>query len=68
MASRIVESTTLEDRAGVFSALSDPIRLQVLDELTTGQKCVCELQETIDTQRIDLLLQSIGGCGDWRAV
>lgn len=32
----------------MFSALSDPIRLQVLDELTTGQKCVCELQETID--------------------
>ena len=32
----------------LFSALGDPIRLQVLDELTSGQRCVCELQETID--------------------
>ncbi len=28
--------------------MGDPIRLQVLDELTSGQRCVCELQETID--------------------
>jgi ArsR family transcriptional regulator len=43
----IFESMTLEERAGVFSALSDPIRLQVIDQLLEGQKCVCELQETI---------------------
>lgn len=48
MSSTILESTTLEERATLFSALGDPIRLQVLDELTSGQRCVCELQETID--------------------
>lgn len=44
----IFESMTLEQRTGVFSALSDSIRLQVMDQLTEGQKCVCELQETIE--------------------
>jgi len=39
---------TLDMRSEVFSALGDPIRLQVLDELTSGEKCVCELQESID--------------------
>jgi ArsR family transcriptional regulator len=48
MDSMIFESMTLEERAGVFSALSDPIRLQVIDQLTEDQKCVCELQETIE--------------------
>ncbi len=48
MSSTILESTTLEERAAVLSALGDPIRLQVLDELASAQRCVCELQETID--------------------
>ena len=48
MSSTVLESTTLEERATVLSALGDPIRLQVLDELGSGQRCVCELQETID--------------------
>ena len=48
MSSTILESTTLEERATLFSALGDPIRLQVLDELPAASKCVCELQETVD--------------------
>ncbi|MFZ0492750.1 MAG: thioredoxin family protein [Acidimicrobiia bacterium] len=40
MSSTILESTTLEERATLFSALGDPLRLQVLDELTCGLKCV----------------------------
>ncbi len=48
MSSTILESITLEARATLFSALGDPIRLQVLDALTGGLKCVCELQETLD--------------------
>ncbi len=32
----------------MFSAMGDPIRLQVLDQLSSGQQCVCELQQTID--------------------
>jgi len=34
-------------RSEVFSALGDPIRLLVLDQLAQGEKCVCELQKTI---------------------
>jgi ArsR family transcriptional regulator len=46
--SRNVESITLDVRSQVFAALGDPIRLRVLDELTSGARCVCELQTCID--------------------
>jgi ArsR family transcriptional regulator len=39
---------TLEMRAELFSALSDPIRLRILDQLGGCKKCVCDLQETMD--------------------
>ena len=32
----------------MFGALSDPIRLSVLDILHRDQRCVCELQEALD--------------------
>lgn len=48
MSSTVLESTSLERRTAFFSALGDPIRLQVLDHLSSGRQCVCELQETID--------------------
>lgn len=38
---------TLEARAELFSALGDPIRLQILDKLGACKKCVCDLQEAI---------------------
>ncbi|MFO7548225.1 MAG: metalloregulator ArsR/SmtB family transcription factor [Acidimicrobiia bacterium] len=31
----------------MFSALGDPIRLRVLDELAAGCRCVCDLQEVV---------------------
>jgi ArsR family transcriptional regulator len=37
----------LETRAAVLGAIGDPIRLRILDELTPGARCVCELQESI---------------------
>lgn len=43
-----IESRSFETRAGVFSALSDPIRLRILDHLGDRQQCVCELQQTMD--------------------
>lgn len=43
----IIESMTVEARAAVFAALGDPIRLRILDELGTEQRCVCTLQESI---------------------
>jgi ArsR family transcriptional regulator, arsenate/arsenite/antimonite-responsive transcriptional repressor len=48
MSSTDLETTSLESRAEMFGALSDPIRLSVLDELARGQRCVCELQEELD--------------------
>lgn len=48
MTSTIIESTSIEQRSALFSALGDPIRLRILDELATGETCVCTLQETID--------------------
>ena len=48
MSSTIIESTSVEQRAALFSALSDPIRLRILDELAGGKTCVCTLQETIE--------------------
>jgi ArsR family transcriptional regulator len=32
----------------MFGALSDPIRLSILDHLGRDQWCVCELQEALD--------------------
>ncbi|MCW3981858.1 MAG: metalloregulator ArsR/SmtB family transcription factor [Candidatus Bathyarchaeota archaeon] len=32
-----------EFRAKIFKALADPIRLQILDLLQEGEKCVCEI-------------------------
>jgi ArsR family transcriptional regulator len=48
MTSTDVESITIESAAEAFSALGDPIRLRVLGALGDGQRCVCELLETID--------------------
>jgi len=39
---------TLEMRSDLFSALSDPIRLRILDELGGCTTCVCDLQQAID--------------------
>lgn len=43
-----LEATTVESRAATFGALSDPIRLSILDHLGQDQRCVCELQEALD--------------------
>jgi len=48
MTSTDLESTSIENRAAVFSALGDPIRLQILDQLACAQRCVCDLQASID--------------------
>ena len=48
MASIDLETIPVESRATTFAALSDPIRLSILDELSSGQRCVCDLQEMLD--------------------
>jgi ArsR family transcriptional regulator, arsenate/arsenite/antimonite-responsive transcriptional repressor len=44
-------STTLPDTeraTGWFHALSDPTRLQIVEMLSHGERCVCELQNVLD--------------------
>jgi ArsR family transcriptional regulator len=44
-------ATNLADRTAalqVFHALSDPVRLDVIELLGSGERCVCELTATLD--------------------
>ncbi len=48
MTSIDLETISVESRAATFGAMSDPIRLSILDQLTEDQRCVCDLQETLE--------------------
>jgi len=37
------DNSPLHLRARIFSALSDPIRLELLEYLSGGERCVCEI-------------------------
>ncbi|MCD6479353.1 winged helix-turn-helix transcriptional regulator, partial [Candidatus Bathyarchaeota archaeon] len=37
------QTANLELRAGILKALADPIRLEILELLRDGEKCVCEI-------------------------
>ncbi|MDQ2890327.1 MAG: metalloregulator ArsR/SmtB family transcription factor [Gemmatimonadota bacterium] len=39
---------TSSDRAKLFHALSDDTRLAVIEMLRGGERCVCELQDSLD--------------------
>ncbi|MCM1003448.1 MAG: metalloregulator ArsR/SmtB family transcription factor [Candidatus Gastranaerophilales bacterium] len=39
--------TLNEKKAEIFKALSNPIRLDVVDVLLNGEKCVCEIIEEL---------------------
>ncbi len=39
---------SIETRASLFAALSDPLRLRILDDLSNDKCCVCTLQESIE--------------------
>ena len=36
-----------EQKAIIFKALSNPVRLDIIDQLLDGEKCVCELQTAL---------------------
>ena len=43
------------DRAvSLFHALSDPIRLSIMELLRGGERCVCDLQDDLDTAQSKL--------------
>lgn len=35
-------------KAEIFKALSNPVRLEILDTLLYGEKCVCEIIKTLN--------------------
>ena len=48
MNSTDLDTRIIESRAQIFAALSDPIRLRILDLLGSELQCVCDLQEAIE--------------------
>ena len=40
--------STYQENARVFKALCDPKRLAILEQLRSGEKCACVLQEPMD--------------------
>ena len=44
--------TEYQEQAKVFKALCDPKRLSILEQLRSGEKCACVLQEPLDFNAI----------------
>ena len=40
--------TVNEKKAEIFKALANPVRLDVIDQLLHGEKCVCEIQRALN--------------------
>jgi len=55
----------LQRVAQVFHALSDATRLQVVDMLRGGERCVCELTDALDTgqSRLSFHLKALKDAG-----
>jgi ArsR family transcriptional regulator len=55
----------LEARAGVMKALAHPTRLFIVDELSRGERCVCDLTEMIgaDVSTVSKHLSVLKGAG-----
>ena len=39
--------TVNDKKAEIFKALANPVRLDVIDQLLDGEKCVCEIQKAL---------------------
>ena len=37
-----------DKKAEIFKALANPVRLDVIDQLLDGEKCVCEIQKALN--------------------
>ena len=42
-----MSKTINEQKADIFKALANPVRLDVIDQLLDGEKCVCEIQKVL---------------------
>ena len=57
--------STLRSRAAVFKALGHPSRLFIVDELSRGERCVCELTAMVgaDVSTVSKHLSVLKACG-----
>ena len=44
----MITADSLKERAALFHALSDETRLAIVERLRTGERCVCDLTDTLD--------------------
>lgn len=46
-----MDNNLYKRKAEIFKALSNPVRLEIIDLLTTGEKCVCEIVEQLNYEQ-----------------
>ena len=46
-----MKSNLYEKKALIFKALSNPVRLEIMDFLADGEKCVCEIVENLNYEQ-----------------
>ena len=66
-----MNSEELKARAKVMKALASPARLKIVDELSRGERCVCELQPLFPMNKSTLsrhvaALRNVGIIGERR--
>lgn len=63
MSSRVLHNPVRA--AELFHALADPTRIEILDALKDGERCVCELTEALESaqSRLSFHLKVLKGAG-----
>ena len=46
-----MKSNLYEKKAQIFKTLSNPVRLEIMDFLADGEKCVCEIVENLNYEQ-----------------
>ena len=46
-----MKNNLYEKKAQIFKALSNPVRLEIIDFLSDGEKCVCEIVEKLNYEQ-----------------
>jgi len=46
--SKKLDTTSFEEQAALFGALSDPIRLSILDILSGSPECACDIGDVVE--------------------
>jgi ArsR family transcriptional regulator len=45
------EDKLTENKAGILKAMAHPTRINILESLREGERCVCEIIELVDTEQ-----------------